>query len=139
MITNDTQVVVYDLPQQACEHCKEWGATSNNCPCPVVCPACQRPTWPNLGVNLPAGAAVAVSCGHSAAILMDGTCDGAPVQFNDVIFFSWEDSMGNRNRARGETAKTKFTKVPHKGKEKPNPLKGMVYKNVNGRWQWVPK
>jgi hypothetical protein len=43
-----------------CENCKEWGCTiSDNFAIP--CPKCGRLTWPNLGVNVPAGAAVALS------------------------------------------------------------------------------
>lgn len=45
----------------ACQTCYEWGTTVD----PdlavafftVRCPDCNRATWPNLGVNMPAGAA----------------------------------------------------------------------------------
>lgn len=46
-----------------CDKCKEWGrtVTHEECKDAIPCPVCCRLTWPNLGVNLPAGAAVAIS------------------------------------------------------------------------------
>ena len=46
---------------ETCDKCKDWGATTNEKVAAVCCPQCSRPTWPNLGVNLPAGAATAVA------------------------------------------------------------------------------
>lgn len=56
----------------ACEECKDWGSTVmdlEQCPNPVTCPKCKRLTFPNLGVNLPAGAAVAFAHGNSIGML----------------------------------------------------------------------
>lgn len=45
-----------------CEHCKDWGETDTREQYYLVtCPKCGRKTWPNLGVNLPAGMAVSVA------------------------------------------------------------------------------
>lgn len=46
-----------------CENCKEWGntVTRETCYYPIPCPKCKRLTYPNLGVNLPAGCSVALS------------------------------------------------------------------------------
>jgi hypothetical protein len=50
-----------------CQVCKDWGRTityyENNCA--ISCPTCLRLTWPNLGVNIPAGAAVSMSNGRA--------------------------------------------------------------------------
>ena len=45
-----------------CEVCKDWGRTvaRDECPAAIPCHECGRLTWPNLGVNLPAGAAVSL-------------------------------------------------------------------------------
>lgn len=47
-----------------CLVCENWGRTitRKEHPCPVMCRDCKRLTWPNLGVNCPAGSAVAFSC-----------------------------------------------------------------------------
>lgn len=55
-----------------CKTCENWGRTitkteNNNA---VACPSCKRLTWPNLGVNLPGGAAVSM---------------GRTINFGDVI------------------------------------------------------
>ena len=55
---------------EPCQNCLTWGRTCDPAESPggllVACPKCHRLTWPNLGVNLPAGASVAVS--HAAAM-----------------------------------------------------------------------
>lgn len=40
-----------------CQHCNGWGEIlrEGEHPCPIRCPECKRPTWPNAGVNFPAG------------------------------------------------------------------------------------
>jgi hypothetical protein len=57
--------VVQKAPDKSCDNCKSWGPTIDRDEHPkdtvlIPCPKCKRLTWPNLGVNLPAGAAVAV-------------------------------------------------------------------------------
>lgn len=54
-----------------CKNCEEWGVSINRLdnPSAVPCPVCGRLTWPNLGVNLPAGAAVSVSGIHAQLLL----------------------------------------------------------------------
>lgn len=56
-----------------CPRCLGWGrtVTRGECPHPVPC-VCGRLTWPNLGVNLPAGAAVSCGGGNAASILHRG-------------------------------------------------------------------
>lgn len=55
---------------QPCDHCKGWGSTCdwNSA---ILCPNCRRPTYPTLGVNIPAGAAWAVSGGGVQLSLLD--------------------------------------------------------------------
>ena len=57
-----------------CSNCKEWGKTitEEDCfPYPAIpCSVCKRLTYPNLGVNLPAGCAVALASGASMNYLM---------------------------------------------------------------------
>lgn len=50
-----------------CPICRDWGRTvRDNEPVPVIrCPGCRRPTWPNLGVNCPAGCAAALATGNA--------------------------------------------------------------------------
>jgi hypothetical protein len=45
-----------------CANCREWGRTITPAQNEqaIACPKCGRLTWPSLGVNLPAGAAVAM-------------------------------------------------------------------------------
>lgn len=59
------------VPEPPCQHCIDWGATVNPDECfyPVQCHACGRYTYPNLGVNLPAGAAVAIAHGNATRML----------------------------------------------------------------------
>lgn len=55
--------------QLPCENCKTWGRTlteKDRGVNPVLCPECKRPTWPTLGVNLPAGCAWALAGTASA-------------------------------------------------------------------------
>lgn len=52
-----------------CGKCQDWGetvlrGTYPNCPFPIPCPECGRLTWPNLGVNCPAGMAFALSASY---------------------------------------------------------------------------
>jgi hypothetical protein len=52
-----------------CAACAGWGATAPLIEAHAVhisCPACGRMTWPNLGVNVPAGAAVSLGGGNAA-------------------------------------------------------------------------
>lgn len=62
--------------QLPCENCKDWGRTltekDEGKVIPVFCPECKRPTWPNLGVNLPAGAATAIAGNVSAEFMRQG-------------------------------------------------------------------
>ncbi len=54
-----------------CPNCKDWGRSGRREDGYIVrCPVCQRLTWPNLGVNLPAGAAVGVACGNAVSALL---------------------------------------------------------------------
>lgn len=54
----------------ACETCKDWGRTIDNpLEVTVACPKCKRRTWPNTGVNCPAGAAVALGAGGVRPLL----------------------------------------------------------------------
>lgn len=56
-------------PLAKCQVCKDWGTTqepSDEHPL-IPCPKCKRLTWPNLGVNCPAGYAVALA---SSSVLM---------------------------------------------------------------------
>lgn len=54
----------------SCEHCKDWGKDCLNPAFYIVyCPECKRPTYPNLGVNLPAEAAVSIGASTMASIL----------------------------------------------------------------------
>lgn len=57
-MTEELLTIVID-----CEACKEWGRTITRADHPnaVACSVCKRLTWPNLGVNLPAGCAVALA------------------------------------------------------------------------------
>lgn len=48
-------------PRPPCDHCRDWGATLPEDEYAIPCPACGRRTYPNLGVNCPAGSAVAVA------------------------------------------------------------------------------
>lgn len=50
-----------------CDTCLEWGRTITQVENPhaIACPGCRRLTWPNLGVNLPAGCAVSLGGGSS--------------------------------------------------------------------------
>lgn len=55
------------MNDSACENCAEWGETitlEENRQA-VPCPRCGRLTWPNLGVNIPAGCAVALATGNA--------------------------------------------------------------------------
>ncbi len=54
-----------------CDNCKEWGRTitRDENPQAIPCPKCKRLTWPNLGVNCPAGCAVALAHGNVAYTL----------------------------------------------------------------------
>lgn len=49
--------------EDGCPTCSTWGRTLSLLEDVVAipCPDCRRPTWPNLGVNCPAGAAAALS------------------------------------------------------------------------------
>jgi hypothetical protein len=64
-VTNSTDIV-------ECDNCKDWGRTVTRdeglC---VPCPKCKRLTYANLGVNCPAGMAVAWGASH--AIEMEQT------------------------------------------------------------------
>lgn len=58
--------------QEQCDHCKTWGPTitrEQNLSA-IACGKCGRLTWPNLGVNCPAGMAWSIS-GGNALILLD--------------------------------------------------------------------
>jgi hypothetical protein len=50
-----------------CEYCKDWGRTIDSCEFVTLipCPKCHRKTWPNLGVNIPTGSAVALAGGET--------------------------------------------------------------------------
>lgn len=58
---------------EPCENCRDWGRTIDPVELDppsgagflVQCGACKRLTWPNLGVNLPAGAASALAVSHA--------------------------------------------------------------------------
>ena len=54
-----------------CARCKEWGPTVSELTCiyPIPCPDCNRLTWPNLGVNIPAGAAVSYSAASALELI----------------------------------------------------------------------
>lgn len=43
-----------------CETCKDWGETLDNLEFGIPCPDCKRLTYPNGGVNFPAGAVVSI-------------------------------------------------------------------------------
>ncbi len=60
---------IFDLIH--CETCKDWGQTIDpaDCSCPIPCPKCGRFTWPNLGVNMPAGAAFAIGSANVPLLL----------------------------------------------------------------------
>jgi hypothetical protein len=49
-----------------CDNCLDWGETITyeNHPMAIPCPKCKRLTWPNLGINCPAGSAVAFAVGN---------------------------------------------------------------------------
>ena len=48
--------------RMTCQTCVNWGRTIlDEEKIAIPCPDCKRKTWPNLGVNCPAGAAVALS------------------------------------------------------------------------------
>ena len=51
-----------------CQTCKDWGRTitREEHPFAIDCSACGRLTWPNLGVNLPSGAAVSMGMANVA-------------------------------------------------------------------------
>lgn len=51
------------LGNSQCQHCKDWGRTIEDAErifhpeiVYIPCPQCNRYTWPNSGVNMPAGA-----------------------------------------------------------------------------------
>lgn len=46
-----------------CETCKDWGPTITK-GVSIPCPICNRLTYPNLGVNCPAGCAVGLNSSH---------------------------------------------------------------------------
>jgi hypothetical protein len=54
-----------------CEECKDWGETVSEARrIPVVtCHKCGRRTYPNLGVNCPAGSAWCFSAAHNLEYL----------------------------------------------------------------------
>lgn len=56
-----------------CKTCVSWGKTCTREDARVgfliPCPECGRLTWPNLGVNLPAGAAVSLGAATASALL----------------------------------------------------------------------
>lgn len=57
---------------EGCEKCIDWGRTISryeNCNA-ITCPKCGRLTWPNLGVNCPAGMAVAFGSSNALCFLM---------------------------------------------------------------------
>ena len=58
-----------------CNNCKGWGSTitTRDHPMAVPGPVCGRLTWPNLGVNLPAGCAVALAVTHAVERLRANT------------------------------------------------------------------
>lgn len=45
----------------ACPYCVDWGRTTNpnESSFLIPCPECKRLTWPNAGVNIPAGSVAA--------------------------------------------------------------------------------
>jgi hypothetical protein len=62
-----------------CKTCINWGSTIderreifvyNMDIITIPCPDCKRLTWPNLGVNLPAGAAWAIGHGNCTKDLL---------------------------------------------------------------------
>lgn len=63
---------MYDpLRMDPCDHCKNWGDTVTIWEAGgmlVPCSQCGRGTWANLGVNVPAGASVALGFAHPQAI-----------------------------------------------------------------------
>ena len=54
----------------ACPTCATWGRTitPEEAPYGIPCPDCGRLTWPDLGVNCPAGSAVSFGGGNAFAV-----------------------------------------------------------------------
>lgn len=54
-----------------CEQCKDWGRTitREEHPNAIQCVTCKRLTWPNLGVNCPAGMAVSFAMSNALRTL----------------------------------------------------------------------
>jgi len=57
------EVARFKIVRETCQSCKDWGRTITleENPAAIPCPKCGRLTWPNLGVNCPAGAAVSLA------------------------------------------------------------------------------
>ncbi len=60
-----------DDPSWPCAKCKDWGPTISvmENPSCIPCSECGRLTWPNLGVNCPAGMAWAFSTSSTLQLL----------------------------------------------------------------------
>ena len=65
-----------------CQTCVNWGRTISPTenPTTIQCPDCKRRTWPNLGVNCPAGSAVALSSWHETPVCAGVICN-CPINF----------------------------------------------------------
>lgn len=73
------------LNMMSCPTCKKWGKTitlADNDQA-VACPNCKRLTWPNLGVNLPAGCAVALATSKAISLLR-AVEDDKPSMFENI-------------------------------------------------------
>ncbi len=63
LVPSVAEMTAHECPD--CDNCKGWGrtVTREENPQAIPCPKCKRLTWPNLGVNCPAGAAFAFGSG----------------------------------------------------------------------------
>jgi hypothetical protein len=106
MATEFLDVQIVDASDR-CENCAEWGrtVTREDSVAAVACPKCKRLTWPNLGVNLPAGCAWAIAGTNSAA-------RRANAKFMALLRV---ESGGIGEAYNGETAVTHYAAQAHAG------------------------
>lgn len=96
-----------------CDECKTWGKSIDPMrhPHAVQCAKCKRYTYPNLGVNLPAGAAVSLGTARNALVTYENMMKDASENRKSLL----KQSLSKKSR--DTWGKTMF-KALHKGSQK---------------------
>lgn len=88
--------------EKSCEHCATWGRTIELLEAQTVytipCPKCKRKTWPNLGVNCPAGMAVAIGAANAMMLLQAQEIRKQKNGWADQIGKQWFNSRKRKFR-----------------------------------------